>query len=448
MLRVNHLEAVSCNLVNDSAEKAVLGILIRFPETLSRADELREADFCLENARFVLRAVQELRAENAAIDFITVSERAGAYGPAAADFAIECMQGTPCGANVDEYVNIVRELGRRRELVDLANRLRAQACDRAKNVAGVADGTRESLDGLEKDAHAAMPIGAALTNTYEFLSRLYEGLEKPVMTGVAELDALTGGMFPGEMTVIGARPGVGKSAFGMHIALHAARAGASVCVCSREMTDVQYGQRLLARISGLDGMALRTGRLSDGDWPRLDDAMTELGALPLKFLFGVSAVEDLRAQARRLKGAGALDVLVVDYLQLLQTAQRFQEEYLRVGHVSKALKAIALDLHIVVIALAQVGRSAQGKMPTMAELRSSGEIEQDADSILFLHRPEEAGDASVHPSDRPFFADYAQKGLQYTAVSVAKQRQGHTGLTRLLFDPAHMSYSAVERERR
>ena len=169
---MNHLEAVSCNLVNDSAEKAVLGILIRFPETLSRADELREADFCLENARFVLRAVQELRAENAAIDFITVSERAGAYGPAAADFAIECMQGTPCGANVDEYVNIVRELGRRRELVDLANRLRAQACDRAKNVAGVADGTRESLDGLEKDAHAAMPIDAALSNTFVFLSRL------------------------------------------------------------------------------------------------------------------------------------------------------------------------------------------------------------------------------------------------------------------------------------
>lgn len=106
------------------------------------------------------------------------------------------MQGTPCGANVDEYVNIVRELGRRRELVDLANQLRAQACDGRRTSPGVADGTRESLDGLEKDAHAAMPIDAALSNTYEFLSRLYEGLEKPVMTGVAELDALTAACSP------------------------------------------------------------------------------------------------------------------------------------------------------------------------------------------------------------------------------------------------------------
>ena len=121
---------------------------------------------------------------------------------------------------------------------------------------------------------------------------------------------------------------------------------------------------------------------------------------------------------------------------------------MRVGHVSKALKAIALDLHIVVIALAQVGRSAQGKMPTMAELRSSGEIEQDADSIRFCTARKRRATRASTLSDRPFFADYAQKGLQYTAVSVAKQRQGQTGTINLLFDPAHMTYKSIERKRR
>lgn len=445
---MNIQDAMACGLYNGDAEAATLGAFIRYPQTVSRADELAEADFCGENARAVFRALQGLRAQNAAVDMSTAYEAARALREEAADYAIECARRVPAAANVGAYIAIVRDLARRRTLVEIAGQIQRQAIERIDELDGTLDAARQALSELETGRHDAVSIGGVLMNTYERLARLYDGEEKPITTGAADLDAILGGVFPGEMTVIGARPGVGKSAFGMHIALHAARAGASVCVCSREMTDVQYGQRLLARISGLDGMALRTGRLSDGDWPRLDDAMTELGALPLKFLFGVSAVEDLRAQARRLKAAGALDVLVVDYLQLLQTAQRFQEEYLRVGHVSKALKAIALDLHIVVIALAQVGRSAQGKMPTMAELRSSGEIEQDADSILFLHRPEEAGDASVHPSDRPFFADYAQKGLQYTAVSVAKQRQGHTGLTRLLFDPAHMSYSAVERERR
>ena len=445
---MNILEATSCGLVNPAAEKAALGAFIRHPQTLPHVDDLAEGDFCGEDARVVFRAVRDLRAENAAIDLTTVYERVRAHSAEAADYAIECAKSLPISANIAAYTQIVRDLARRRALMDLTMRIQQLAMDTNADFSGTLDGIRQALGDLETGRHDAVSIGGVLMNTYERLARLYDGEEKPITTGAADLDAIMGGVFPGELTVIGARPGVGKSAFGMNLAIHAAHAGASVCVCSREMTDVQYGQRLLARISGLDGMALRTGRLSDGDWPRLDDAMTELGALPLKFLFGVSAVEDLRAQARRLKGAGALDVLVVDYLQLLQTAQRFQEEYLRVGHVSKALKAIALDLHIVVIALAQVGRSAQGKMPTMAELRSSGEIEQDADSILFLHRPEEAGDASVHPSDRPFFADYAQKGLQYTAVSVAKQRQGHTGLTRLLFDPAHMSYSAVERERR
>ena len=445
---MNILEATSCGLVNPAAEKAALGAFIRHPQTLPHVDDLAEGDFCGEDARVVFRAVRDLRAENAAIDLTTVYERVRAHSAEAADYAIECAKSLPISANIAAYTQIVRDLARRRALMDLTMRIQQLAMDTNADFSGTLDGIRQALGDLETGRHDAVSIGGVLMNTYERLARLYDGEEKPITTGAADLDAIMGGVFPGELTVIGARPGVGKSAFGMNLAIHAAHAGASVCVCSREMTDVQYGQRLLAQASGVDGMRMRTGKISDGDWQAISDGMTLLDGLPLTFLFQVRTVEELRIEARRLKDAKQLDVLIVDYLQLMRTTQRFKEDYLRVGHVSKALKEIALDLRVSVIALAQVGRSAQGKMPTMAELRSSGEIEQDADGILFLHRPDGPGDRSVDPDDKQFFEAYAQSGYQYMAIDVAKQRQGQTGTINLLFDPAHMTYKSIERKRR
>lgn len=445
---MNLQDAMACGLYNGDAEATTLGTFIRYPQTVSRADELAEADFCGENARAVFRALQGLRAQNAAVDMSTAYEAARALREEAADYAIECARRVPAAANVGAYIAIVRDLARRRALVEIAGQIQRQAIERTDELSGTLDAARQALSELETGRHDAVSIGGVLMNTYERLARLYDGEEKPITTGAADLDAIMGGVFPGELTVIGARPGVGKSAFGMHIALHAARAGASVCVCSREMTDTQYGQRLLAQASGVDGMRMRTGKISDGDWQAISDGMTLLDGLPLTFLFQARTVEELRIDARRLREAKQLDVLIVDYLQLMRTSQKFKEDYLRVGYISKALKEIALDLRVSVIALAQVGRSAQGKMPTMAELRSSGEIEQDADGILFLHRPEDAGDRNVDPDDKPFFEAYAQNGYQYMAIDVAKQRQGQTGTVNLLFDPAHMIYSSIERKRR
>lgn len=445
---MNLQDAMACGLYNGDAEATTLGTFIRYPQTASHADELTEADFCGENARAVFRALQGLRAQNAAIDMSTAYEAARALREEAADYAIECARRVPAAANVGAYIAIVRDLARRRALVEIAGQIQRQAIERIDELSGTLDAARQALSELETGRHDAVSIGGVLMNTYERLARLYDGEEKPITTGAADLDAIMGGVFPGELTVIGARPGVGKSAFGMNLAIHAAHAGAQVCVCSREMTDTQYGQRLLAQASGVDGMRMRTGKISDGDWQAISDGMTLLDGLPLTFLFQVRTVEELRIEARRLKEAKQIDVLIVDYLQLMRTSQKFKEDYLRVGYISKALKEIALDLRVSVIALAQVGRSAQGKMPTMAELRSSGEIEQDADGILFLHRPDGPNDRSVDPDDKQFFEMYTQNGYQYMAIDVAKQRQGQTGTVNLLFDPAHMIYSSIERKRR
>ena len=230
------------------------------------------------------------------------------------------------------------------------------------------------------------------------------------------------------------------------MALAAAKNGARVAICSREMTDVQYGQRLISSAAYIDGMRIRTGDLHESEWPLLGDAMAELSALPIEFMFTVRTVEDLRQECVRLKEQSGLDVLVVDYLQLMDSAGSFEKEYLRIGKISHALQALAHDLNIVVLALAQVGRSAQNAMPTLAELRGSGDMEQDADGVIFLHRPENAQDRTVHPLDKSRFDEFKLMGYEYISIHIAKQRNACTGYINILFEPSKMRYYAIERK--
>ena len=255
--------------------------------------------------------------------------------------------------------------------------------------------------------------------------------------------------FPGELTVIGARPGVGKSAFGANVALEAARKGYRVAVVSREMTDVQYGQRMMSRGALVDGMKLRKASLDDDDWMKMTEALTEMSTLPISFMFSVTSIEDLRIEVQRKMLKGELDMLIVDYLQLMQTRQKFRDqEHLRIGYISKALKAMAVDFNIPVIALAQVNRDSDGQMPTMRNLKASGDIEQDADNIIFLHKPANSTDRCVYPEDRQTFEAFEALGYVYLCIAVAKQRQGATGNICLLFEPSHMRYLEIDRTER
>ena len=144
--------------------------------------------------------------------------------------------------------------------------------------------------------------------------------------------------------------------------------------------------------------------------------------------------------------ANELDMLIVDYVQLMQTKQRFDKDYMRIAYVSKMLKDMTTDYNIAIIGLAQVGRASEGSMPTLAELRGSGDLEQDADNVMFLHRPEDQFDKYVNPADQALFAIAEQKGMQYVVINVAKQRQGQTGSTAVIFDPARMRFTAIERQ--
>jgi replicative DNA helicase len=230
----------------------------------------------------------------------------------------------------------------------------------------------------------------------------------------------------------------------MWCALNAAKAGYRVGVCSREMTASQYGTRIFQSGTDISSYKLRTGDLSLEDWAQLAQTMGYYQGYNVSFLFNTKDVEDLRAAVQQRVDGDGLDMLVVDYTQLMRTKQKFDADYQRIGYVTKTLKDMTTDFNISVLALAQVGRGSAGDMPSLEELRGSGDMEQDADNVLFLHRPEKSTDAWIAPGDINLFNVLQRDGRQYIAVRVAKQRQGQIGSLAMVFNPDKMTYIGVD----
>lgn len=446
---MNALEIAASGLASNDAEDSLIGACIRNPKALDALEGLCEQDFTQPHARAAFRAIRGLANQNRRVDLVTVVEAVECASKRVSDMPVylsNCAQKTPVWANAGEYAAIVKELSIRRRIVDVSAQISRGALDRSQDCAKTLDDARLALADIVVSRHATQGISDVLANAYAYVVGVASGDIRPIPTGLACIDDTIGGLYRGEYTIVAARPSVGKSAFAASIALAAARNGARVAICSREMTDVQYGQRLLSSTAYVDGMRMRTGKLHDGEWPLLGDAMTELSTLPIEFMFSVRTVEDLRQECMRLKENGGLDVLVVDYLQLMDSAGNFEKEYLRIGKISHALQALAHDLNIVVLALAQVGRSAQNAMPTLAELRGSGDMEQDADGVIFLHRPENAQDRTVNPMDKSRFDEFKAMGYEYISIHIAKQRNACTGYINILFEPSKMRYYAIDRK--
>lgn len=343
-----------------------------------------------------------------------------------------------------QNIEILKSQTMRRSVYAIVSEARDNLLDGTNDTQSVLEKTRQSLRDVVTTGHTWRPMSDVLMSTFERLERRAKGLEKSIPSGIPLLDRYTSGIHKGELTVIGARPAVGKSALGAHMALSAAKAGYKVAICSREMSDVQYGTRILARTADVRNHALRNGSFTDTEWTQLTDALQIHGGLPIEFMFSTRYIEDLRMEVQKKVDTDGLDLLVVDYMQLMQSKQRFQKDFERIAYVSKTLKDMTIDMNIAIIALAQVGRSAQGDMPTMAELRGSGDIEQDADNILFMHNPK-PGDPYINPADKDMLVGLEMQKLRYIALNLAKQRQGDTITVNLIFNPARMTFTEIDR---
>lgn len=443
-------------LYSQDAESAALGGIMRRMQELDRsiAYTVSEEDFYFEPHKMLYRALRSLADRQEIPDMLTIDEEIHRLFPKIADNAmntiIELVGQFHTKANVNVYIEMVKEAALRRRLITLSDKLTNSAMNGSEDISVILDDARSQLREMASIKATWASMMDVMLSTIDELEKRQKGVIRGIGSGVSGIDRATGGFFPGELAVIGARPSVGKSAFGLQIAVDAAIRGHRVCFVSLEMVDSQFGQRLLSNATNVDGMKMRSAKLSDQDWISISDASNQYSALPISFSFGTKTIEDLKNDIQHKVDTGDCDIVVIDYLQLLRTRRKFEAEYERVGYISHMLKQMTTDLRIPVVALAQAKRQNNGgraRCPTLEDLRSSGDIEQDADTVIFLHRPDDSADPAIDERDRQYFAGLQDKGFQYIAFSVAKQRQGQTGVIGAVFDPAHMRYLSMDRVR-
>ena len=437
---------------NETVERDILGYIASKPkDNQSIIEALTESDFHNPQHAQIFKAMYTLKAENKPVDLRTVNDRLMSTNGADKldELLADCLATKACSTEwqANEYVKIIKKAANRRRLLNIFEAGKASLMDESCEIDTVFESARKELhDMLSDDGNETISNSEVIRNAFEHIERIDKGEEKSMPSGICTLDKYTKGFHRGELTIIGARPAVGKSALGMHIANTSARNEYNVLYCSREMSDIQLGTRELARGISFSSDKLRGGGLNDGEWAQLADSMVSSSQLPITYTFKTKYIEDLRRLVQRMVDSEKLDLLIVDYTQLMQTRRQFDQDYRRIGYVSKALKDMSIDFNIAVVALAQVGRSSENDMPTMAELRGSGDIEQDADNIIFMHRPTDVNDRWIDERDKDRFTTITKKGYQYVAINIAKQRQGVVGGLAVIFNPNNQIYTAITRD--
>lgn len=450
------MHGVMIPLYNHDTEKWLIGALLQDADLQKRLPAM-PMDLMHDSANAqILAAMADLQAQKAPIEPLSVANALSAKGMleqvGGSGYLIDCVRCVPTTATHAHYLRELKALMDARSAFRLANDFCHKLTD-GQSVDAAIDELRTKLRNLVTPADTVTDMGGLAQLVYDDIERRSKGEQTALKTHIPDLDRLIDGMEPGDLTVIGARPAVGKSAFGMQIGMNVAARGGHVLVCSREMSRLQYAQRVLSNLSGINGRRLKRGNIRDDEWDRLADACARMGQLPISFTFESATVEELRVQAQQQKDFGRLDLLIVDYLQILKTSRKAEKRYEAVGAVSRALKEIALDLQIPVIAMSQVGRQTVSAgsdrapvMPDLSDLRESGNIEQDADIVILLHHPMAESDRSIPSYDLQTRASIENvEDMQYIVVRVAKQRQGECGSFGVAFDGAHMTYTCIER---
>jgi len=387
------------------AEQAVIGGLLLDNRAWEKiADRLAEKDFYRHDHRMIFRAIASLETKNQPFDVVTLSEwlaqndeLADAGGLA---YLGRLAKDTPSAANIVAYADIVRERSVLRQLISVGTDIASSGYQPEGR------DSSELLENAEKQVFAIAEqkvrgqtgvrgISQVLSKTVERIDYLFEtkGAVSGVASGFTDLDKKTTGFQGGDLVIVAGRPSMGKTTFAMNIAESAVLSGRlSVAVFSMEMPGEQLAMRMISSLGRIDQHHIRTGELTDEDWPRITSAISMLSETKL-FIDDTPAMSpnEVRARARRIKREHGLGLIVIDYLQLMQVSGGSENRATEISEISRSLKALAKELDVPVIALSQLNRGLEqrpDKRPVMSDLRESGAIEQDADIILFVYRDE------------------------------------------------------------
>lgn len=440
---------------NKDAEMSVLGLCFLDNNLIGKILEEVNSDMFYNDAnKKIYEAIKKMYENHIALDITTITEELDKSKNLAAvggiEYLTDVIDSVVTASNIDYYINIIKEKAIIRRLINTATDIITESYNEDENITALLDNAEKSILDVIRSRQTTefMPIGEVLKNAQsqlEFLSQnksTISGLE----TGFYDLDKATSGLHEGEMVVLAARPGMGKTAFALNIATHAAKTTKkAIAIFNLEMSAEQLVNRMISAIGGIEGRKLQNGQLNQNDWKKYNEAVSQLANTNI-YIEDNAAItsNDIRAKCRRLatKPEG-LGLIIIDYLQLLTTGgKRPESRQQEVSDISRSIKTMAMELKVPVIALAQLSRNAEKREnnePMLADLRESGSIEQDADIVMFINR-------------KDYYKAKTELGKNEnveTDIIIAKHRKGGTGKFTVLFEPTMMNfrnYMVMEKE--
>ena len=436
---------------NLEAEQSVLGAAFMSKSALQKVcEDLSSESFYLDAHSKIYDVIKELYNTNVAVDITTVTDRLKSkkllkqIGDV--DYLLEIVNSVPTASNVDYYINIVNEIAILRNLISTATSIVSEAYMGDATINETLDDAERKILGVVKNRKSGefKPIQEALTNAQLNLEKLSEsgGEITGIPSGFYDLDKVTTGFHENELIILAARPGMGKTAIVLNIVVNVALATKkNVAVFNLEMNAEQLAMRMISSAGQIDGYKIRTGKLEHSDWKRVNEAISQLAETNIKIddTPGIT-IGEIRAKCRRLAATEkGLSLIVIDYLQLVSTTSKYagnrQQE---VAEISRALKTLALELKVPIIACAQLSRAVEGredKRPLMSDLRESGSIEQDADIVAFLYRDD-------------YYNKEARMDDNNSVVEfiIGKNRNGQTKTVELLFKKNTSTFIGYKKE--
>lgn len=414
------------------AEQAVLGAVLLNPDSLYRIiDVLRPEDFYHESHKVIYQAFLDLFALNQPVDLVTMVEHLKQKNllekAEGASYLAGLLASVPTSANIEYYAKIVADKALLRGLIRVAGEIGNNALTSDKEAREILDEAEEKIFSLSQKGQKSdfTPLREVLWQSLDMLENRSKEGDNTLPT-FSDLDQILSGLHPGELIICAARPGMGKTSFCLNIAKNSAAAkNAVVGFFSLEMPKEQIVLRLLCSEAMVDQTLLRQNKLTSADWERLIKTASRLSNLAVFIDDSPSLTPlELKAKARRLKAKEGLDLIIVDYIQLMRSSRRIENRQQEIAEISRSLKEMARELEVPVLALSQLSRAVeqtQDKRPTLSHLRESGALEQDSDVVMFIHRPE--------------YYDPQTEAQGIAEIIVAKQRNGPIGTVKMVFLP-------------
>ncbi|WP_066889280.1 replicative DNA helicase [Clostridium nigeriense] len=426
------------------AEQSVIGAMIIDKSAIAKAlEKLNEEDFYRDGHKVIFKAIREMFSKDMAVDLVTLLEYLKSTDmlekSGGVTYISEVSSNVITTANLEAYIKIVEEKSTLRKLIKSATSIIEESYNKQDKVEEVLDLAQKKIFDLaeKQGSNDYEPLANVLERGFLEIERLFnnKGSITGVGSGIRDLDAKTSGFQKGDMVLIAARPSMGKTTFSLNIAEHAAlREGKSVVIFSLEMSKEQLAYKLLCSEANVDMLKLRTGNLDDDDWERIARATGPLSKARIYIddTAGLSVME-MRSKCRKIKMEHGIDMILIDYLQLMSGSSGSESRQQEVSEISRSIKALAKEMECPVIALSQLSRAPEQRAdhrPMLSDLRESGSIEQDADVVMFLYRDE-----------------YYNKETEDKNIGeciIAKQRNGPVGTVKMAWIGAHSKFANLE----